>query len=295
MELATSLNVFEDQSVPVERAIERCVAAGFRALDFNHCDYQEELLGKTWREEEAWAKRIRAAADAAGAHFVQIHGPMFDKLGQGEEHEALVALSQRAVQTAGILGAKWTVFEPDVAPGPFDAAHVRDLRERNAQFVRRLLPTAEVAGVGIAVENLFDAAAAQRSARRDFGCTPDELCELVDGLAHPLVGICWDIGHAQIQRLDQERAIRSLGGRLKATHVQDNDGQSDQHLLPYHGKVDWPAVMRGLAGAGYAGPFAYEVHRAIVPLPDPLRDAALRFAHELGLYLIEMAQTDRTG
>ncbi len=292
MELATSLNVFEDPSVSVEAAIRRCVAVGFRALDFNNCDYKEALLKQSWAEEEAWVQGIREAADQAGAHFVQMHGPMFNKLGQGEQFEALVEISKRSLRAGAILGAKWDVFEPDVAGGPFDAVHYRDLRDRNAAFVRRLLPVAEETGVGIAVEIVADAFAASRGSRRSYGAVPEELIELVDYLDHPLVGVCWDTGHAQIQGLDQERALGALGKRLKAMHVQDNDGRSDQHLLPDHGKVDWPAVMRGLVAAGFPGPFTYEIHNAIVPLPDALRDDALALAYRVGLSLLELARSE---
>lgn len=288
MELATSLNVLFDEHVTVEEAIRRCAATGFRALDFDYCDYQKPLLGQTWDDEEAWANRLRAAADAAGAHFVQMHGPMFDKFGTGAEHEALMVLCERSIRTAHILGVPWVVLEPETSAGAFDAAQRRRHRDQNAAFVRRLLPVAERLGVGIAMENLPDSGARSRGARRWYGAVPEELIELVDTFDHPLVGICWDTGHAQLQGLDQGQSLRAIGSRLQALHVQDNDGVSDQHLLPFHGTVDWSAVMAALAAIAYPGAFTYEVHRAIRVLPDALRDAGLRYAHAVGQYLLAL-------
>jgi L-ribulose-5-phosphate 3-epimerase len=288
MELATSLNVLYEDNLEPGPAVRRCVAAGFRALDCNYCDYQKALLGQTWEQEEAWAERLRAAAEDAGAHFVQMHGPMFDKFGAGAEHDALMDLCERSLRTARILGVPWVVLEPETSAGPFDAAQRRRHLERNAAFVRRLLPVAERGGVGIALENLPDSGARSRGARRWYGAVPEELTELVDTLDHPLVGLCWDTGHAQLQGLDQGQALRTIGSRLHALHVQDNDGVSDQHLLPFHGAVDWPAIMAALRAVAYPGAFTYEVHRAIRVLPDALRDAGLRYAYAVGQYLLEL-------
>jgi sugar phosphate isomerase/epimerase len=287
VELATSLNVFFDGVVDPEQAIRRCAAAGFRALDFNYCDHQKYLLGQTWSVEEAWAQRLRAVAEDSGAHFVQMHGPMFNKFGAGGEHEALLALCGRSLQTAQILGVPWVVLEPETSAGAFDAAQHQFLLEQNAAFVRRLLPVAERGGIGIALENLPDSGARSRGARRWYGAVPEELIELVDALDHPLVGVCWDTGHAQLQALNQGQALCAIGGRLKALHIQDNDGVSDQHLLPFHGAVDWPALMGALFAISYPGAFTYEVHRAIRVLPDALRDAALRYAYAVGTFLLE--------
>ena len=286
MDLATSLNVFCDGKIEPDEAIQRCVAAGFQALDFNYCDHQKALLGQSWRDEEAWAQRLRAIADGAGGLFVQMHGPMFNKFGAGADHDALLALCERCLQTATILGVPWVVLEPETSTGPFDAAQRRRHLEQNAAFVRRLLPLAERTGTGIALENLPDSGAHSRKARRWYGAVPEELLELVEALDHPLVGVCWDTGHAHLQALDQGRALRTIGAHLRALHVQDNDGHSDQHLLPFHGTIDWADVMAALAAVSYAGAFTYEVHRAIRVLPDALRDAGLRYAYAVGQFLL---------
>ena len=114
------------------------------------------------------------------------------------------------------------------------------------------------------------------------------LVDLVDALNHPLIGACWDSGHAEIQHLDQGSALRALGPRLKATHIQDNDGFADQHLLPYHGHTDWTAVVGALYDIGYQGAFCYEVHNAIRVLPDELRDSMLSYAAGLGRHLLRL-------
>jgi len=143
-------------------------------------------------------------------------------------------------------------------------------------------------GVGIAIENNADIFPLQSGLGRSYCSVPMELIELVDGFDDAMVGICWDTGHAHIQHLDQGKAIRALGKRLKATHIQDNDGRSDQHLLPFYGSIDWFSIIDALRAIGYGGDFTYEVHNSIRPLPDALRDSALRLAIDLGRYLLSL-------
>jgi sugar phosphate isomerase/epimerase len=282
------LNVlFDPQRVSAEQAVERLAAAGFHALDFNFCDWLFEgspFVGDGW---EGWLKGVRRRADALGLHFGQAHGPIFNKFEESDRAKWLTAMSHRSLEGAAILDVRWVVFEPETLPGTFDDVHIEHLKQRNLDWFGALLSTAEKAEVGIAIENCPDLGAKARNSKRWYGSMPEELAELVDAFHHPLVGICWDTGHANIQELDQNRALRILGDRLKATHIQDNNGRSDQHLLPFYGNVDWRSVMEGLRAIDYKGDFTYEVHNSIRVLPDALRDAALRYAVEVGNYLLK--------
>ena len=288
MELSTSLNVLYDPArVTQLQALERCAAAGFRHLDFNFTDWTHPgspFIGEGWRE---WLREIRRRADEMGVCFTQSHGPIFHKFGDDERTRWLTEMSHRSIEGAGIIGAPWVVFEPESYPGAWDAAHLAGLKQRNLDWFGALLPTAERAGVGLALENITDVHGESRGMRRLYCAGVAELIELVDGFSSPRVGICWDTGHAHIQRLEQGAAIRALGSRLKAVHIQDNDGRTDQHLLPYTGTISWPVVLEALRAGPYGGDFTFEVAQAIRPLPDPLRDGAVRRMFELGQYMVE--------
>lgn len=80
-----------------------------------------------------------------------------------------------------------------------------------------------------------------------------------------------------------------MGGRLIATHVQDNYGVIDDHLLPYLGTIEWEPIMKTLKKINYQGAFAYETHKMTDRLPDPMIDAMMRYAYELGEYLLTLA------
>jgi len=198
----------------------------------------------------------------------------------------MTELSHRSLRAAGRLGIPWVVFEPETDRGAWDSAHLEQLRRRNQEWFGPLLKTAEQTGTGLALENCTDLHARHRGISRWYGSVPAELIALVDGFEHPRVGICWDTGHAHIQGLVQGQALRALGPRLKALHIQDNNGNDDQHLAPHFGTVPWPEIMMALRNIGYVGDFTYEIHNFIRPLPDALRDEALRLTVAIGRDLL---------
>ena len=100
------------------------------------------------------------------------------------------------------------------------------------------------------------------------------------------MGVCLDVNHvfARCQGFDQYQAIRSLGRHLVATHISDNDGLREGHLLPFMGEIDWKSVMKGLHEVDYKGLFNLEVGLAEVPLS--VRDEALGYALKLAEEMI---------
>jgi sugar phosphate isomerase/epimerase len=66
------------------------------------------------------------------------------------------------------------------------------------------------------------------------------------------IGICYDTGHAHIQGF--EGAVENI----RTTHVHDNNGEKDEHLWPFEGTLDWPALIEKLVLADYKGPFMFE-------------------------------------
>lgn len=290
MRIATSLNICTNRFAEVE-VIPRLAAAGYDGLDFNFLDLLDRL---DWFDEgtaDRWLDQLAAAARAAGLVWVQAHGPMFNMFGDTPRDHRLRALCVPCLRACGRLGVPWMVLHPDVFAGPFDAAHRRAILDGNLAFFRGLLPECEKHRVGLALENIFDDAArdAGRNAGRWYGAVPDELCELLDAFQHPLVGACWDTGHARIMNLDQRAAIAALGRRLKVLHVQENDGLNDDHQLPFTNGprgVDWSAVTAGLRAARYEGAFTYEVHNAFRAVPAALWDHLLRYSVEVARQLV---------
>ncbi|MBI4265933.1 MAG: sugar phosphate isomerase/epimerase [Acidobacteria bacterium] len=84
-------------------------------------------------------------------------------------------------------------------------------------------------------------------------------------------GICLDYGHAHLMG-DLGEAIETISGHLWTTHVHDNGGVRDDHLVPFAGAIDWGAAMMETQKIGYDGPMMFEVADTGDPV-DVLRRA----------------------
>ena len=295
MHLVMSLNICVNRCSE-EQMIPRLARAGFTGLDFNFCDMVDRLDWEDQSQVAPLLDRWQATAAESSLQWLQAHGPMFNMFASTPKDEKARRYSTAALKAAGTLGVKWMVFHPDIFPGPFDRAHRQAILQGNLDFFRSLLPVCEKTNVGIAIENIFDAAGKHggRNCPRFFGAVPDELCELIDALNHPLIGACWDTGHARMMGLDPAACLPAIGSRLKALHIQENDGKNDDHMLPFsNGRdgVDWSATVAGLQKASYQGPLTYEVHNAFAAVPEGLLDTALTYAAAVGRYLANQLAT----
>jgi sugar phosphate isomerase/epimerase len=133
--------------------------------------------------------------------------------------------------------------------------------------------------VGLAIENSSSGHAMPDA---------EALIRLLDRYPDQAVGVCWDTGHANINRpFKQSDELRKLGQRLKALHVADNAGRGDDHLAPYMGTIDWPDILQALKDIDYQGTFNFECHNQAIRIMDPdLRLSSIRLIHKIGLNLI---------
>ena len=89
--------------------------------------------------------------------------------------------------------------------------------------------------------------------------TPAQLVHwLEDDLDLGRAGLCLDVGHAHIVG-DVVEAVETCSGHILTTHVHDNRGQRDDHLLPGQGSIDWDAVMLAFQKVGYDGSWIFEL------------------------------------
>lgn len=91
---------------------------------------------------------------------------------------------------------------------------------------------------------------------------------------HLDLGICFDTGHAHMNE-GVETAYRLLQGRIRSTHVHDNNGKEDSHLFPLSGEggsVDWPRAMKALRSRPGQYPMLLEL-KEVEGMEHPL-DAA---------------------
>lgn len=76
---------------------------------------------------------------------------------------------------------------------------------------------------------------------------PGHLYGAMDRLSDlPNIGFCFDSGH-QNAFAPEEDFLGRLGSRLAATHLQDNNGKLDLHVMPLDGCAPWEKIAKKLA------------------------------------------------
>ena len=104
------------------------------------------------------------------------------------------------------------------------------------------------------------------------------------------VKLCYDLGHENCFSKGSD-VLGKYGERLKALHIHDNDGNSDQHAIPFDGNIDMDRFVSKLKELEYYGIITLEVMRDRSDLYDDLTDEQfLAKAFEAGKKLFEMRQ-----
>ena len=87
-----------------------------------------------------------------------------------------------------------------------------------------------------------------------------------------------------------------MGDNLKALHIHDNNGQSDQHLPPYCGKLQLDRIVEALRDMKFAGFFTFEVdgflnrfssNPPLKKLPAEIRREGLSLLFKIGRFALE--------
>lgn len=286
------MNFFRGQ--PVESAAAALARAGFTASEIS-CEHSFDPSTFSFTRENA--ERIASACDEHGVGTPQVHFPLISLHPQARDTAADVrdrgcdfthpdseraeydlARAEELLALCPVTGTKVMVVHPGGIRR--DDGHGAQALARNVEAFERLCETAACYDVTIAVENMQEGKGWER-----FGSTVDDLLALIDTVGPDHLGVCFDTSHANVCGMDMPAELRRIGKHLVATHISDNLGAHDDHLLPYGGRIDWPPIVAALKEIGYAGPFNLEIPGESRGSADIL-DAKARYARELvGLML----------
>ena len=153
------------------------------------------------------------------------------------------------------------------------------LGERNDEWSPRTLEYALIAleylnafahplGVRLLLENLTS-----------DPTTPAHLMEILQTGHEDSVGVCLELGHAQMT-VGIPAAISTLGARIVQVHAHDNHGVKDEHLFPGGGDIDWPATAAALNALPAPPALVLELSSRLPDEPSTL-PARIRAAFDL--------------
>jgi sugar phosphate isomerase/epimerase len=228
-------------------------AHGFEAVEVfavrDHFDYRDRRAAIALAE---WLDDTRLRLHS-------VHAPIAAAYGKGAWQGGLSLAasdeSRRKMavdETAAALDLAATVpFSVMVVHCGAPAPHGTAADNHGGSLVRsleELSPTAERYNVRLAVEVIPNALS-----------TPSALVELIESEIDATgLGVCMDVGHARLMG-EVVDAIETCSGHLITTHLHDNRGRDDDHLLPGKGVIDWDATMLAFQKVGYDGVWMFEL------------------------------------
>ncbi|HKV04346.1 MAG TPA: sugar phosphate isomerase/epimerase family protein [Candidatus Acidoferrales bacterium] len=150
---------------------------------------------------------------------------------------------RRALEVAERIPFRF--FNQDLATG----RQAADPRKLDAAFssLEHLSVFAKQRGVTIALQNMAN----------ELG-SPASLAQFVKDTHLHNLGFCFDIGHAHIEG-GVDAGFQLLRDRVVTTHIHDNHGEKDEHLLPWEGTVDWDAALGAFASSSEPLPLVLEL------------------------------------
>lgn len=237
----------------------------------------------------------REAAEKYGVQNAQAHAPypsyVKDFDGTGDYNEYLMRAMEISIAASACIGCGKLVIHPFF--NQYGQAMTEAEEERfNLNRFARLIPTAKRYGVTILLENMFvrNNGKIYQAVCSDFAAAA-RMIDALNGLAgEERFGFCLDTGHALLLGKDIRRAMNTLGSRIQAFHIHDNNGIDDQHLAPYMGVGDWNRFVEGLRDIHYQGHLSFETYRAITRAFDPeLAPEVLRLIAKTGKMFAERA------
>jgi sugar phosphate isomerase/epimerase len=248
-----STHLFHEQRLTRDHLV-HIAAHGFEAVELfatrAHFDYHDEQARAQLAE---WLSDTRLTLHS-------VHAPAFEALRQGRwvgalsnasadetRRRAAVAEAAAALALARLTSFRFLVTHIGV-PASEAMSASDNQRAAARRSVEELVALAADVDVRVAIEVIPN----PLSSAADLSHLIEED---LDGLD---VGVCLDYGHAHLMG-DVGEAIETLSGHLLTTHVHDNGGRRDDHLVPFAGTIDWDAAMMSTQKIGYDGIFMLEV------------------------------------
>jgi len=227
--------------------------AGFAEVELcatrSHFDYTSPAavadLGR-WLAEQHLTLRSVHAPVAEAVRGPQWVAPYSTAAADEPRRRAAVAEVGRALTLARSIPYRHLVLHlgvPETRDTPAGDNHLAAAR-RSLQEIAAL---AREVNVTVAVEvlgtGLSSAATLVRLLEEDLDLGP--------------TGICLDLGHAHL-RGDVVDTIETVSGHVVLTHLHDNAGRRDDHLVPGQGTIDWDATVMALQKLGYDDVLIFE-------------------------------------
>ncbi len=270
MKIGISTGVFVNY--PLDEATRRIAAAGYDGIDYwggrPHV-YRRDF-------DTAALQHQRRLADSLGLGAPSLLPAFFrypHSLCSPNDVTWLDTIDyvKQSIDNAVQLGAPIVLIVPTMSLHGQGRDHAW---QRFAHAVDQLCAYARPHGItlGIEVVNRFVSDLIVRAA---------DALPLLEQLSHDNLGVVLDTGHMNLVDEPYETAVQLLGDRLLQVHVNDNDGNQQQNLVPGDGSFDFPRLLAALRTAGFDGFLTVELGYHFIFEPEAAATRAARWMHAL--------------
>lgn len=236
---------------------------GLNILDLNFCEMMNPVsVLKDRNNARDYIKQLKEYKDELGVEYVQCHLPYPRNMSMLEESKCEIKL---ALEYVSELRIPVSVIHPIIGSIDDNIKYFETLK----QYV----PTTTT----LAIENMEN---------KDEIFSIEQLLKILDGLSFEC-GICLDTGHANMTGIDIPAFIEKANDRLLATHIADNNGEKDQHLLPGFGNIEWERIIPAFREY-YSGYLNYEAMYFARNASEKLEDDIAALAKAIGSWLISL-------
>ena len=237
---------------PFDEAVRKIAEQGYDCIDYQgFVDIESDFFGL---DEDAFLTVIREQKTLFSSHGIEVsqaHAPWrTPRDNDPDERKRWLLAMKKSIRGTAALDSTRFVVHP-LMPYMFTKDNPDEVWQMNEEFLGEVADYAKGYGVTVCLENMpFP----------DFPIsTVGHDLEMLRRLGRDNLKICLDTGHAAIFfGSDVASAVRELGDRLEALHIHDNMGESDEHLIPGDGIIDWDGVTKALKEIGYKGVISLE-------------------------------------
>lgn len=208
----------------------------------------------------------------------QAHAPFPAYLPERPETlDYTIKIYRRCIEFCDAVGCKNLIIHGISLANPDYTNTPESVKALNYKLYEGLIDVLVKTNVIVCLENLFTGS--PKGLIEGTCSDPYEAVEYIDTLNEKAgkvcFGLCMDTGHLNLLRKSFRVYVPILGKRITALHIHDNNGASDQHLMPYVGTINWDDFCNSLHEIGYDGDLSFEtfaqtrpsqLNRELVPL-----------------------------
>lgn len=211
--------------------------------------------------------------------------------------EILYQLTEMSIRICAGAGCQYIIIEPLTK-----APKTEQERNRNIKFYLYFAKLAAENNMMVLIRNNY--CNYNGNLIRSMFSDARKINELVELLNQESggenYGVCLDVGVCNICGQNMYEIISDLGSKIKAVIMRENDGITDNSLLPFScvnkstSRLDWLNLIRGLRKIDFNGELIYDFRDSLYAVSHLLRQDIVEYAKKVLDFLVWQIMQERT-